>query len=83
MDTAPATNLARYKADLDKLVRLGQAMELDLTLRHLAGARTLAADEKKRAEELNGTFDRPSAWWNRSDSAARPRSRDHGQVGRL
>ena len=54
----PATNLARYQADLDKLVRLGQALELDLTLRHLADVRTLGADEKKHAERLNGTFDR-------------------------
>ena len=62
------TNLARYKSDLDKLVKLGLSMDLDMTLRHLKDKGQLDAEQKKQAKEINGTFEREyQKWYTRSE----------------
>src|SRR5436190_15467270 len=57
------TNLDRYKSDLEKLLKLGSSMELDLTLRHFAEKRKLDKDEKKVADALSGAFERDYQKW--------------------
>jgi hypothetical protein len=57
------TNITRYKSDLERLLKLGASMQLDLTLRHLPEERSLSEDEKKLVKELNGTFERKYQKW--------------------
>jgi len=57
------TSLVRYRSDLEKLLKVGQSMELDLTLRHLENTRELSAEEKKTANEFVGTFERQYQRW--------------------
>jgi len=58
-----ASNLDRYKADLDELVKLGQEMELDLECRHLKEQGKLNKDLKKEAKKIKGTFEGKYQGW--------------------
>lgn len=62
-----ASNLDRYKADLDELVKLGQKMGLDLKCRHLKEEDKLDKDLKEAAKEIKGTFeDKYQGWYTES-----------------
>ncbi len=53
-----ASNLDKYKSDLDSLIKLGIKMELDLTWRHLEEKEDLKEKDAKIAKELKGTFEK-------------------------
>jgi hypothetical protein len=57
------TNLSRYKADLEKLIKLGDSMDLDLTLRYMLDEGKLDQEKKKVAEKLKGTFESNYQRW--------------------
>jgi hypothetical protein len=57
------TNFARYKSDLENLVKLGESMELDLSLRNLGEKGTLNSEQKAVAKKFNGTFEASYQKW--------------------
>jgi hypothetical protein len=57
------TNLSRYRSDLEKLVKLGEFLEGDLTLRHLGNEGELDDEQKKSAEKLKGSFEKFYQKW--------------------
>ena len=57
------TNLERYKADLAKLLQVGEQMSLDQTLQNLAKTGKLPTDHKETAQKLSGTFEREYQGW--------------------
>jgi hypothetical protein len=57
------TNLSRYRADLSKLLELGDLMEEDIFLKELSKTRDLTEEEKKRAEKNKGAFRREYQKW--------------------
>jgi hypothetical protein len=58
-----APNLTRYKEDLSKLVKLGESMDLDLTLRHLKDEKKLDDEQKKLAKTLHRSFEGEYQRW--------------------
>lgn len=58
-----ATNLDRYKKDLESLIKLGEKMQLDLNGRHLLESGKVKPESKKLLEELKGTFEREYQNW--------------------
>jgi hypothetical protein len=58
-----ASNLERYKSDLDALVKLGHQMDLDLTCRNMIEQGVLTGKAKKAAKELENTFERKYQGW--------------------
>jgi hypothetical protein len=57
------TNLTRYKDDLEKLTKLGDRMLSDIAYRHLKSEGKLAEGDKKRAAEMEGTFEADYQRW--------------------
>lgn len=57
------TNLERYKRDLERLVELGEKMQLDLSGRHLIKTGEAKSEQKKAFEQINGTFEREYQNW--------------------
>jgi hypothetical protein len=57
------TNLERYKQDLERLVALGEKMQLDLSGRRLIETEKVKPDRKKFIEEIKGTFERKYQSW--------------------
>ena len=57
------TNLERYKADLAKLLKLGELMSLDINLQSLAKTGKLPTEHKETAQKLSGTFEREYQGW--------------------
>ncbi|GKS63027.1 hypothetical protein YTPLAS72_03310 [Nitrospira sp.] len=45
------TNIDKYKTDLDKLLTLGRAMELDLNLRHIEEEEGGLTEAQKKAHK--------------------------------
>lgn len=64
------TNIDKYKTDLDKLLTLGRAMELDLNLRHIEEEeRGLTGAQKKAHKEVSGKFEKEyQKWYTESSS---------------
>jgi len=58
-----ASNLDRYKADLDELVKLGEGMELDLEWRYLKEQGKLDKNLKEAAKKIKGTFESKYQEW--------------------
>jgi len=52
-----ASNLERYKSDLDKLLSLGQKMSLDLQLRSLKQKGKLNKEQQETLNKIEGTFE--------------------------
>lgn len=52
------SNISRYKADIAKLVAIGNSMLAELTYSHLASTNKLTKEQKVEADELRGIFDR-------------------------
>jgi hypothetical protein len=66
------TNLARYKSDLEKLLKLGESMARDIQLRDLAEKRTLSEEERKDAKTINGMFESQyQRWYTESHAVIR------------
>lgn len=63
------TNLDKYKADLDSLIKLGETMELDLTFRHLEEEGRLSAEDKKNFKKFKGAFEKHYQRWYTESSA--------------
>src|ERR1700730_10114699 len=63
------TNLAQYKSDLEKLLKLGDTMRKDLMLRHLINEGTISSEQKVLARQLDGTFEASYQKWY-TESAA-------------
>jgi hypothetical protein len=64
------TNLDRYKSDFEKLVKLGEKMELDVILRHRQKSEgKLDQKLKDSAEKLKGTFENEYQRWFTESSA--------------
>jgi hypothetical protein len=64
------TNLDKYKDDLNKLLKLGQAMELDLNLRHMEEEKEeLTETQKKTLKELSGKFEKEYQRWYTESTA--------------
>ncbi len=57
------SNLDKYKADLDKLVKLGEKMELDLELRYLADQGKLSDAQKENAKKIKESFESNYQRW--------------------
>jgi hypothetical protein len=57
------TNLTRYKADLERLIKLGKLMDCDLTSRHLAEIGKLDEEQKKIAASIEGAFEGTYQRW--------------------
>lgn len=58
-----STNLERYKKDLERLVALGEKMQLDIGGRHLTKAGKVKPETKKLFAEHQGTFERQYQNW--------------------
>ena len=58
-----ATNLSRYKTDLEKLIKLGESMKLDLSFRHLEKEGELNEESKQIAQTVKETFEREYQKW--------------------
>lgn len=66
------TNLSRYKADLEKLIKLGESMDLDLNLRHLETEGKLDEKIKEDAKAIKGTFEcEYQKWYTESHAVIR------------
>ena len=64
-----ASNLERYKTDLDKLISLGQRMFLDLSLRSLKQNSKLNKAQQEKLNKIEGTFESEyHNWYNQSFS---------------
>lgn len=63
------TNLDKYKADLDSLIKLGDAMELDLSFRYLEEEGKLSDDDKKNFKKFKGAFEKHYQRWYTESSA--------------
>lgn len=57
------SNFHKYKVDLDKLVILGEKMELDLTLRYLGEQGGLSNTQKEAAKKIKGSFESDYQRW--------------------
>jgi len=64
-----ASNLDKYKSDLDRLVKLGQAMQADLAFRHLKDSDKIDKKLKEAAVEFEGAFEREYQRWYTEASA--------------
>jgi len=64
-----ASNLDKYKSDLDRLVKLGEAMQLDLSCRHTKDLGKIDKRLKEAAEEIKGSFERLYQRWYTEASA--------------
>jgi hypothetical protein len=53
-----STNLERFRADLTKLIRLGDDMYLDLTLRTLAERKAQKKEHGEEAKRVKGCFEK-------------------------
>ena len=53
-----ASNLERYKSDLDKLISLGQRMVLDLHLRALKQKGKLNKKQQEALNKIEGEYNR-------------------------
>lgn len=51
------SNLDKFKDDLDKLVKFGEKMELDLTFRYLDDRGELSDTQKEVAKKIKGSFE--------------------------
>lgn len=66
------TNLTRYKSDLEKLIKLGESMDLDLDLRHLEKEDELDEKTKKIAKAIKDTFEHDyQKWYTESHAVIR------------
>jgi hypothetical protein len=63
------TNISRYKADLEKVVKLGETMKGDLAFRHLKAEGKMTEEEQKVAKSLEGKFEEEYQRWY-TESAA-------------
>jgi len=64
-----ASNLERYKSDLDKLISLGQRMSLDLGLRSVKQKSKLNKKQQEALNKIEGDFEREyHIWYNQSFS---------------
>ena len=57
------TNLSQFKKELEKLIALGKAMQLDLRFRSMAKAGKLDADRGKIANKIKGQFESEYQRW--------------------
>jgi hypothetical protein len=62
-------NLDKYKDDLDSLFKLGEKMELDLTLRSLGDQGKLSEKNQEAAKNIKGCFERDYQRWYTESSA--------------
>jgi hypothetical protein len=58
-----STNLERFRADLTKLLELGDDMNLDLTLRSLGNRKALKKEHEEEAKRVKGTFEKSYQRW--------------------
>jgi hypothetical protein len=66
------TNLTKYKADLEKLLKLGYSMELDLLFRHQTGKGRVDKGQKEAAQKASASFeDNYQAWYTESHAVIR------------
>ena len=63
------TNLDKYKADLDSLIKLGDTMRLDLIFRDLEEQGQLAEDDNKNFKKFKGDFEKHYQRWYTESSA--------------
>jgi hypothetical protein len=57
------SNLARYRADFDRLLKLGESMQIDLSLRAVAAERKLKPLETEVAAKVKGSFEKDYQRW--------------------
>jgi hypothetical protein len=57
------SNLDRYKADLDKLIKLGSSMQIDVELRHRATKGKLSKEFQDLEKKVKGAFERDYQKW--------------------
>jgi hypothetical protein len=58
-----SSNIDNYKSDLSNLIKLGEAMYLDLTYNNSEKKEKLSEERKKLLDELSGTFERQYQRW--------------------
>ena len=63
------TNIDKYKADFDSLIKLGDTMELDLNFRHLEEEGELSEEDKKNFKKFKGAFEKQYQRWYTESSA--------------
>lgn len=63
------TNLDKYKADLDSLIKHGETMELDLSFRYLEEEGKLSEEDKKNFKKFKGAFENRYQRWYTESSA--------------
>ena len=69
MGVMMTTNIDKYKAALDSLIKLGDSMELDLAFRQLEEKGKLSEDDKKNFKKFQGTFEKHyQRWYTESSS---------------
>ena len=61
--TKMPTNLSRYRADLEKLLKASSAMLLDLMYRELATRQKLSKEQQESAEKVKQAFERDYQRW--------------------
>jgi hypothetical protein len=57
------TNISRYKDDLTRLIKLGEDMNVDLTLRSLEKSGKLSKDLEEAKKKFDGTFENKYQRW--------------------
>jgi len=57
------SNLDKYKADLDTLLKLGDSMAADLSLRHQIKQGSLKKENEPIARKIEGTFESEYQRW--------------------
>jgi len=66
------TNLSKYKADIDKLLALGDKMHADLAFRHRAESGKLSKDLQEKYEKVKDSFEENyQAWYTEAGSVIR------------
>ena len=63
------SNIEAYKSELEVLVKKGDDMRLDLSLRHMEEQEELDKKGKALAEKLHGTFEKAYQRWYTESSA--------------
>ena len=58
-----ATNLSRHRADLDKLLKMGAAMLVDLIYRELPTRQKLSKEDQEAADKVKNAFERDYQKW--------------------
>jgi hypothetical protein len=57
------SNLERFRADLTKLIAVGDEMSLDLTFRDLAERKALKNEQRELAQQINRSFEKNYQRW--------------------